>query len=117
MPAMPARDYSQTTDAQFCAEARRLSAGMMAELPVMVDTVTRMDGMSVICSLRSVAWNKFVMVEMSSLREGWQGRKQSQFNAIICGNEAFRPMARRGWRFVQNLTFQSGERVTQEASC
>jgi len=94
-----------------------MSVDLLAESPMMVDAVTRLDGMSVICSLRTVTWNKFVNVDAPQLRDGWQGRKQTQFNDIVCKNEAFRPLARRGWRFVQNLTFRSGERVIMDAKC
>ena len=108
---------SVRTDAEICEYLRALAESTTRELPMMVDTVTRFDGMSAICALRTITWNKFVMADESSFREGWQDRKQAQFNQLICGNEAFEPMARRGWRFVQNLTFQSGGRYVMEARC
>ncbi len=104
-------------DAQACERLRATAREVTAELPMMIDTVTRLDGMSVICSLRAVTWNKFIRADMSEMREGWQNRKQAQFNGIICGNASFVPLARRGWRFTQNLTFQSGERIIMDADC
>lgn len=115
-PAPPPITRSQQmSDKQACALFRKISDGVIAESPMMVDAVTRIDGMSVVCSLRTVAWNKLVTLDASQFRDGWRERKQAQFNDIICKNEAFLPLWRRGWRFVQNLTFLSGERVIMDA--
>lgn len=115
--APPQADYSRTTDGEFCRIMRQITANVTPDLPRMVDSVTRVDGMSVFCGLRTVATNKYLLVSMSAMQEGWQARKQEQWNRIICDNAAFGVMARRGWRFAHNMTFQSGERITQEARC
>lgn len=109
---------AQTSEDQAaCIQMKDIAVGVTSELPMMVDIVTRMDGMSVICSLRTVSWNKFIVTDIAKMRDGWRDRKQNQFNNIVCNNEAFRPMAQRGWRFVQNLTFESGERIIMDANC
>lgn len=110
-------DFSRTTDAEFCSIGKQLTASVTAELPVKVDAITRLDGMSLFCSLKTVAWNRFLSVDLATFREGWQARKQQQWNAVVCKNPLFVVMARRGWRFTQNLTFQSGERFVQDANC
>jgi hypothetical protein len=107
--------FSRTSDAEICATGHNVAASFMADAPVMVDTITRADGMSVMCGLKAVTWNKTVLVLSSSFRDGWRARKQAQFNEIICGNDLFREMQRRGWRFTQNMTFPDGERVIMDA--
>lgn len=105
------------SDSEACATLRKIAEDTTRELPIMVDAITRTDGMSVICSLRSFTVNKFLNVDLSAFRQGWDARKQAQWNQIICRNEAFAPLQKRGWRFTQNLTFRSGERFMQDASC
>ena len=108
---------SSSADKVYCQAAKKIAASLTAEAPVMVDAATRMDGMSVICSLRSTSWNKTILADEDAMREGWQARKQSQWDAIVCSDPQEGPMALKGWRFVQNLTFRSGERFTIEAHC
>ena len=105
------------SDAEFCRTMRAVVDAAMAELPKMVDRVTRTDGMSIMCGLRTVTTNKFFLVPLSQFREGWQARKQEQWNRMTCDNASFGPMARKGWRFTLNLTFASGERFILDAKC
>ncbi|RYG94776.1 MAG: hypothetical protein EON58_15525 [Alphaproteobacteria bacterium] len=110
---IPRRD----PDGEACAILRDLAARTQADLPLMADKITRTDGFSVMCGLRTVTWNKTFLVDLSNFREGWQGRKQAQFSQIVCESEAFLPLARRGWRFAMNVTFQSGQRFVLDADC
>lgn len=105
------------SDAEFCHTMRRITDGVMAELPKMVDPITRTDGMSVMCSLRTVTTNKSFLVKLSQFREGWEARKQEQWNRLVCDDRDYGPMARKGWRFTLNLTFLSGERFIEDAKC
>lgn len=105
------------TDAQACIELRKIAEDTTRELPIMVDAITRTDGMSVLCSLRTVTFNKSIAIDVKQFREGWEARKLAQWNQIICGKAAFGNLARRGWRFTENMTFQSGERFSHDASC
>lgn len=105
------------SDVEFCTQMRRVTESVMAELPKMVDPITRTDGMSVLCSLRTVTTNKFFLVKLSDFREGWEARKQEQWNRLVCDDRDYGPMARKGWRFTLNLTFLSGERFIEDAKC
>ncbi len=111
--SIPPRD----PDGEACRILRDLAARTQADLPLMADKITRTDGFSVMCGLRTVAWNKTFLVDLSNFREGWQERKQTQFSQLVCESEAFLPLARRGWRFVLNITFQSGQRFVLDADC
>lgn len=116
-PVRPPVVRRAPTDAQFCRAMTEMTRATMADLPRMVDTVTRIDGVSVFCSLRAVLWNRYIIGDMSQMADGWQAAKQEQWNRLICDDRAFGAMARRGWRFANNMTFRSGERITQDARC
>ena len=105
------------SDAEFCKTMRAIVDTTMTELPKMVDRITRTDGMTVLCGLRTVATNKSFLVPLSQFRDGWQARKQEQWNRLTCDDNLFGPMARKGWRFALNLTFISGERFILDAKC
>jgi hypothetical protein len=107
----------QVTEVEACVRLRKIAEDTTRELPIMVDAVTRTDGMSVVCALRTFTVNKFIAVDVREFREGWEARKLAQWNQIICRNEAFGPLQKRGWRFTENLTFKSGERFTHDANC
>jgi hypothetical protein len=90
---------------------------LQPELPKMVDAATRTDGISVLCAARSYTTNKTLLLNVTAMRDGWQGRKHAQFDQITCTDKIFGPLARDGWRFVMNFTFSSGERFTFVAKC
>jgi hypothetical protein len=117
--AAPTITITQTPidDKQACAILTKIASDVQAELPKMLDSYTRLDGVVVLCLLRTSAQNKFVSAPASELREGWLERKQKQWSKIHCENEAFRPMIDRGWRFVSNITLLSGERFVLDAKC
>jgi hypothetical protein len=113
------RTYPATavSDNQFCKTMHDIVDTAMTELPKMVDAITRTDGMSVLCGLRTVTTNKTFLVNLSQFREGWQARKQEQWNRMSCDNSSFGPMARKGWRFTLRITFASGEQFILDAKC
>lgn len=117
VPTITVQQTVVMSDNDACQTLGKLADGMQDELPKMVDKVTRLEGVAVICSLRSYVVNKTVLTNRSEFREGWFARKQTQWNQLNCGNEAFRPLIDRGWRFAQNMTFLSGERFTLDAKC
>lgn len=113
----PTPAQRQRDEVDFCNVMRRMTREAQADLPLQVDSITRTDGFSVICSLRTVTWNKTVSLATSRMTADFREVKQQQFNHIICDNTAFGPMARRGWRFVTNISFADGERITLDAHC
>jgi hypothetical protein len=107
----------QDTDAEACTKLRKIAEDTTRELPIMVDAITRTDGMSVICALRTFTINKYIAADVQEFRGDWKARKLAQWNDVICKGGAFGPLQRRGWRFTENLTFKSGERFTHDANC
>lgn len=105
------------SDENACAQLRTIRERTMAEVPQQIDAISQLDGMMVMCGIRTVAFNKSFSVPTSALNTDWQPVTQQRWNAIICDGEAFGPLARRGWRFVQYLAFRSGERIAMDAHC
>ena len=105
------------TDAQFCAMEKHDATALQGELPLQIDYATRLDGMAVICSLRSVTLNKSIKLKSSMMRPGWQAAAQLQLNQNICENPLFVVMVRRGWTFSHKLAFSDGQLINQHAIC
>jgi hypothetical protein len=101
----------QSSDAEFCNIARRVTADLP---PWTVDATRRIDEISVSCSLRTITYEMAVLAPMS---DAWREEMKQQWNHRICDDDAFGSMARRGWRFTQNVTFEGGKRITQDAHC
>jgi len=108
---------SRVSDAEFCAMQTRAVTDLKPKLPMHIDKITWVTGMVVVCSLRATTMNRSIAAKPSQMRPGWQAMAQSQLDETICGNPLFVVMARRGWRFSQNLTFIGGARVEQSAVC
>jgi hypothetical protein len=111
-------DINKTTDAQLCEEMHFTVANTTREMPRMVNATTRADGVAVDCGLRVFSWQKtFMGDEASSSGQSWQAFETTQFNRQVCDISVFRQMIRRGWRFVEYLSFRNGERVKVDAAC
>lgn len=104
-------------EAAFCAAAKDAAQKMNQESPMMVDNLTRQDGMAVVCAARMVDFKKSILVKQSDFREGWLERKQAQWNELYCPNEIMGPAIRAGWTVQMTLTFASGERYRISAKC
>lgn len=116
-PIIRRRDSETVSDDDACSLLRTIAAKVQPDLPIQADAITRTTGMAVVCGLRTVTVNKVITVDPTSFRAGWQGREQLKWNAIICRNDAFAPLQRRGWRFALQITFLSGERFGVDADC
>jgi hypothetical protein len=83
----------------------------------MLDKVTRMDGIAVLCGTRVVAFYKFLNVAPSALREGWRERKQKQWNDVYCTDPLWLDAIRGGWTVSTIATFVEGTRIYIDANC
>ena len=100
----------------FCVLVKEIANKTNAESPVWVDGITRQDGLAVFCSLKTVEFAKFIKVNPSDFRKGWQGRKQSQWNSIYCKG-TFREAIDHGWHIILQATFVNGFRHRIYAKC
>lgn len=108
----------QLSDKVFCSQAKQLSDKTNSEGKVWVDAMTRQDGMAVICNLKIIEYKKFLKANTVDMREGWQDRKQSQWDKIYCEEgSTFRNAIDNGWSVSVILTFINGEQHKITAKC
>lgn len=112
--ACPANAFDE---AVFCATLKQVAKKTNAEGPVMLDAFTRLDGVSVLCATRIVDFKKFVTQPTPSLREGWENRKQDQWNSIYCDDPSTREAIANGWTIAQTTIFVDGSRHWMKAIC
>ena len=105
-------------DQAFCAAMTVQAARAQRLSGAMIDSSTRWDGLTIDCNTRTLTWNKTVVANPSSVREGWEGRVRREFNDMICLTEDAMPAVRRGWRIEQVMTFAvDGTKVVHRADC
>jgi hypothetical protein len=106
-----------SADEMACRDLQAIANATMPELPKMVDTITRLDGIVTFCAVRTVNFAKFVNIDVKAFREGWLERKQAQWNDAFCKDAAYVALVQDGWRINQTLTFLSGERYVMTVAC
>jgi len=82
-----------------------------------LDRSTRHDGVEVDCEAKTLEAHRFLNTEPNAMREGWEARKQRQWNAAYCNHESWREAIDNGWSIVSTLTFRTGEQVWFVAEC
>lgn len=105
-----------SSDALACTELTQVAEPTVAHLPKWVDTVTRVDALVVTCPSRTYHVDKYINEPILGMREGWQGRKQAQWDKQVCLG-SMGPLVESGWRISQVLTFATGERIQMDARC
>ena len=113
-PAKPV--MLSSSDMLACTELSQLAVSTAAQLPKWVDPLTRVDALVVTCPSKAYHVDKFINEPILAMREGWQVRKQAQWNKQICLS-SMGSLAKVGWRISQILTFASGERIQMYAHC
>jgi len=108
---------TDSDDEQICAQLSAVAEKFIAQTPTMVDAVTRVDGLAVICAARMVTTSKYILLNLSEMKDGWQETKQAQLNAQDCNIPSTRALIDRGWTFQQVFAFRSGERFVLKARC
>lgn len=105
------------SDAEYCAFLAPRFADLSKSLPWAVAAPTRIDAIAIDCPLRTISYRKFVAAPLGDTGEWTREDIQLDWDEFVCGKDLYGDMARRGWRFTQTVTFESGERVTQDARC
>jgi hypothetical protein len=116
LAAFPSRAFA-FDEAAFCAEMKQAAERRRADIGTMLDQVTRMDGIAVLCGMRIVTFYKFLNIGPNALRDGWKERKQKQWDAIYCTNAAWLDAIRSGWTVSAVETFVEGTRIYIDAKC
>lgn len=104
------------SNSAFCVELIQLTAGVNQDVPTKVDGITRLDGVIVECTAKAIEVLKFVNVPASDLREGWEQRKQDQWNQGHCFGPWIAAI-QNGWTVANTTTFPDGSRHHMVAQC
>ncbi|SRR6266404_6924656 len=108
---------AQFADKEFCDPMRQFADKANKDAGSMLDSITRNDGMAVLCSSKIVDFKKFLNVDDSSFRDGWVQRKQQQWNEIYCKDNYWLKAIAAGWTVAQTMTFVNGKRYWMKAEC
>jgi len=104
-------------EAAFCTSMKDFAEKAKADEGIMLDQFTRSDGLAVLCGVRTITFYKFITVAPGLLRDGWNERKQAQWNEMFCKDAAWLPAIQAGWRVSQAVTFVDGTRIYVEVRC
>jgi hypothetical protein len=113
MPA-PALPFDQD---EFCVAVTIAAKRMNLRKGKWLDRSTRHDGVEVDCEAKTLEAHRFLNTEPDAMREGWEARKQRQWNAAYCNHESWREAIDNGWSIISTLTFRTGELMSFVAEC
>ena len=111
LPALPFDQH------EFCAAVTYVARRMNARKGRWLDRSTRHDGVELDCDAKTLEANRFIDADPDDMREGWQARKEREWNARYCNDESWRESIDNGWSIVSTLTFRTGEQVSFAAEC
>jgi hypothetical protein len=111
---LPASPFDQH---EFCAAVTDIARRMNARKGRWLDRSTRHDGVELDCDAKTLEANRFIDADPDEMREGWQARKEREWNARYCNDESWREAIDNGWSIVSTLTFRTGEQVSFAAEC
>jgi hypothetical protein len=102
---------------EFCTTVTEIAQRANARAGRWLDRSTRHDGVEVDCGLMMLETKRFLSADRADMREGWEVRRQREWNATYCNNEAWREAIGSGWSIVSTLTLRNGESVSFVAEC
>jgi hypothetical protein len=110
----PALPFDQD---EFCVVVTDIARRMNARKGRWLDRSTRHDGVAVDCPSKTLEAKRFVNADPDAMRQGWEARKEQEWNAAYCDEEAWREAIDNGWSIVSTLTFRTGDQVSFIAEC
>lgn len=109
---------SSFDDESFCMTLESFKADLDKDTGKMVDKYTRNDGMALLCGGKIVEYKKFLFVDASDMRSGWQSRKEQQWNDLYCNDEkVWLDAINNGWTVAFSIITQDGKRFWHKAEC
>ena len=111
---LPALPFDQD---EFCAAVTDIARRMNVRKGRWLDRSTRHDGVELDCDAKTLEAKRLVNADPDEMREGWQARKEREWNARYCADESWREAIDNGWSIVSTLTFRTGEQVSFVAEC
>lgn len=123
-PAAPARDTwaaqdvpEPLTDEEACAMFQDRAQRLAPDLPLRVTYGQYRLRSAVDCAARSYRVEDEVTIAPADLGAGWQAIEQDRWTSEYCGNLVTLPLLWRGWRFVQQVSFQDGRKLEFVPEC
>ena len=110
-PALPFDQH------EFCDTVMEIAQRMNSRRGRWLDRSTRHDGVVVDCDAKTLEAKRFINAAPDDMREGWEARKQRQWNAAYCNHESWREAIDNGWSIISTLTFRNGEQAVFVAEC
>ena len=114
MAPLPAVAFNED---EFCTTVTDIARRMHARAGRWLDRSTRHDGVEVDCGLKTLEAKRFLKADPDDMREGWEVRKQRDWNVTYCNNEGWREAIDDGWSVISTITFRTGETVSFVAEC
>jgi hypothetical protein len=111
---LPALPFDQD---EFCVAVTDIAHRMNARKGRWLDRSTRYDGVELDCESKTFEAKRFVNADPDEMRQGWEARKERDWNARYCNDEAWREAIDNGWSIISTLTFRTREQVSFVAEC
>ena len=84
---LPALPFDQD---EFCVAVSDIVRHLNACKGRWLDRTTRHDGAEIDCEAKTVEAERFVDADPDDMREGWEARKERQWNAAYCNDDSWR---------------------------
>lgn len=111
---LPALPFNQD---EFCAAVTDIAGRMNARKGRWLDRSTRHDGVELDCEAKTLEVKRFLNPDPDEMRQGWEARKQREWNARYCHNDAWREAIDNDWSIISTLTFRTGHQISFVAEC
>ena len=111
---LPALPFDQD---EFCIAITDIVLRMNARKGRWLDRSTRHDGVELDCELKTLEAKRFVNADRGGMRQGWEERKEQEWSAAYCNDDAWREAIDNGWSIFSTLAFRTGEQVSFVAEC
>ena len=111
---LPALPFDQD---EFCVAVTEVAHRMNARKGRWLDRSTRHDGVELDCEAKTLEAKRFMNADPDEMREGWEARKEREWNARYCSDASWREAIDNGWSIISTLIFRTGEQVSFVAEC
>lgn len=99
------------SDANICETVRELAARVSNDSPVPVDGITRLDRVTVVCSIREISFG-----QAGATGETAIGAAQAAVDHAVCASPALSAIAQRGWTYSTSVELADG-RAYRDIDC
>jgi hypothetical protein len=111
---LPALPFDQD---EFCAAITDIASHEPTRKGRWLDRSTRHNGVELDCESKTFEVKRFVNADPDEMREGWETRKEREWNARYCNDDSWREAIDNGWSIISTLTFRTAEQVSFVAEC